>query len=95
MVSRTLQRALERHADHLSERIDAARLSTGRVIGDVASVSSGAAQDGLAVVSVTVGTSETTAAGYATSYTPRVGDRVMCTLFGAQLFVDYAIGGAP
>ncbi|MGZ6780294.1 MAG: hypothetical protein ACXVGO_15025 [Mycobacterium sp.] len=93
--SRELQHATERFADHYSQRIERARLSTGRDVGTVTSVTGGLAKDGRAVVAVTIRGQENTAEGYNRTYAPAVGDRVMCTWIGNQLFVDYPIGGAP
>lgn len=93
--SRALLRAAHKLADRNSERVHAAKADSGLRIGTVASVTGGAASDGLAVVTVTIRGVETTAAGYNVSYTPSVGQRVRCSLVDSQLFVDFAIGGAP
>jgi hypothetical protein len=93
--SRELHRAARKFADRNSERIHVARTDNGLRIGTIASVTGGAASDGLAVVTVTVRGQETTAAGYNVSYTPVVGQRVRCSIVDQQLFVDFAIGGAP
>lgn len=93
--SRDLLRAARRHADRTSERIRVATTGNGLRVGTIASVTGGAASDGLAVVTVNIRGEETTAAGYNVSYTPSVGQRVRCSLVDNQLFVDFAIGGAP
>lgn len=82
-----------RLADHLSSVIP----RDGRpVFADVTTVTAGAASDGNALVKVTRFDSEVTATGgYANSYTPGVGDRVLCQYVDNQLFIHGKAIGQP
>lgn len=92
---RALARAARRVADQNTRKTAAA--DTGRrVVATVATVDPGAASDGNAVVTVTWRDGTAAAAGYASSYTPAVGHRVMCDLLpDGQLVVAYRIIGQP
>lgn len=93
-LQRQLRRAAHRAADQQSAavaRVPASR----RVLATVASVTAGAASDGLSVITVTWRNGTVTAAGYDRDKTFTVGQRVVCDLIDNQLIVDFAVGGAP
>jgi len=92
-LSRQLQAAARRFSDGQSER--AARTPTGRIVATVADVQPGAASDGNALVMVTWRGGYYTANGYASSYTPAIGHRVVCDYIDNQLIVAYRVVGAP
>lgn len=95
MTARDVLRVARLKADRNSRRLKDARDAAGDFYATVASVTGGAASDGLAVVTVTIRGDETTAAGYNLSYTPAVGQRVICTYINNQLNIICAVGGAP
>lgn len=95
MTSRLLADAARRFADHQSVRVAAAAASTGIEFATVDSVSAGAASDGNARVTVTWRGTSAVANGYVNSYTPRVGDRVVCANEGDQLVIVGKIIGQP
>lgn len=88
-------RNARRFADQQSTRFASAR-GSDRVIAIVTTAVPGGSADGSAyLVKVTWHGTEATAAGYAASYTPAVGHRVVCTFIDSQLIVDYRIVGQP
>lgn len=92
--SRALATAVRRFADANSTAIKEAK-ATGRFVATVAVVTAGAASDGNALVSVTWRGALVTVEGYAASYTPIAGHRVVCDLIKNQLFIAYRIIGQP
>lgn len=86
--------AVHRFADVNSARINAAA-DVGRVITTVASVTAGGARDGNAKVTVTWRGASCVVSGYAASYTPVVGHRVVCDFIDNQLIIAYRIIGQP
>lgn len=92
--SRELAQAARRFADRNSARladVAGARL----IITTVQTVTVGGASDGNALVTVLWRGQEITTAGYPASYTPTVGDRVLCALVESQLLVVLPIIGQP
>lgn len=90
---RALAAASRRFADSLSERL--ADATSKQVIATVTTVTPGAAADGNALVAVTWRGTEATVNGYADSYTPAVGHRVVCAYIDNQLLVQHRIVGYP
>lgn len=86
MLSREIARAAGRLADQQSDRL-ADVPTTRAVIATVTTVTAGAAPGGNALVKVTWRGQELTAASYLASYTPSVGQRVLCLLIDNQLIV--------
>ena len=94
MPPRALASAARRHADRTSDRI-AAIPASRMVVASVAAVTAGAAGDGNALVTVTYDGATVTAAGYAASYTPVVGHRVLCAIPDRQVIVVCRVIGYP
>lgn len=89
-----IARAARRNADHQSQRISTAGVRP--VIATVTTAMAGGSHDGTAyLVKVTWRGLEVTAAGYAASYTPAVGHRVVCAFIDNQLIVLCRIVGQP
>lgn len=77
--SRRMTAAARRLADQNTERTQGAETRAEIVFGTVVTVTAGAGRDGNPLVSVRIGTGVVQAsAGYLPSYTPLVGQRVMC-----------------
>ena len=93
-VSRPLARAVRQFADSQSERLAAAPDSEA-IVADVNTVTAGAASGGTALVTLKWNGGIVTAAGYAASYTPAVGHRVVCDYIDSQLFIAYRVIGQP
>lgn len=86
--------AARRVADRQSRAIaDAA--GSGQIVTTVTTVTAGAAADGNARVTVTWRGKEITVSGYAASYTPVAGHRVVCDRIDDRLFIAYRIIGYP
>lgn len=93
-MNRELAAAARRFADATSARIADAP-GARQIIATVSTVTAGAASDGNALVTVSWRGVDITAAGFAASYTPIVGHRVVCDLIDNQLIVAYRIVGQP
>ena len=95
-LRRRLRDAAHHAADQQTARVARVQaVASQRVIATVATITAGAASDGLAVIAVTWRNGTVTAAGYDKTKTFAVGDRVMCDLIDGQLLVDFPIGGTP
>jgi hypothetical protein len=94
MASRRLTQAAFRFADRNSERL-AALPATRQILATVSTVTPDAAADGNALVTVTWRGGDYECAGYANSYTPVAGDRVLCALVDDQLIVAFRLVGYP
>jgi hypothetical protein len=93
-LSRELERQARRLSDQQSDRIRATS-PTGNFYATVSSVSAGGSQDGNALVAVRWRGAEVTVAGYAASYTPVVGHRVVCALIDNQVEIMHRSIGHP
>lgn len=93
-MNRELAAISRRFADTNSSRIAAAE-STRQVLVTIATVTVGGAGDGNALVKVSWRGQTVTVAGYAASYTPVVGHRVVCDYIDNQLIVAYRVIGQP
>lgn len=94
MPSGRMAQAARRLADGTTGRM--ASLPTSRqVLATIASVTAGGAADGNALVTVLWRGQAVTAAGYAASYTPVVGHRVVCDFVDSQLLIAYRVVGSP
>lgn len=87
-------KAARRLADQQTRQVTASA-GARAVVATVTSITPGAAVGGLPLVHVTWRGEQTTAAGYAAGYQPVLNQRVKCSLFDQQLFIDYAIVGQP
>lgn len=94
-LSRELLSAAVGFADATSDRIADTSGGTARLIATVTAVVAGAASDGNAKVTVTWRGKPLIASGYASSYTPVNGHRVLCDLIDNQLIVAYRVIGKP
>lgn len=92
-MNRDLARAARRFADSTSDRI--ADQPTGQFFATVVSVTPNAASDGNAVVTIEWRGAVVTAAGYAASYTPVKGHRVVCTYIDNQPVIAHRVIGQP
>jgi hypothetical protein len=92
-LSRELEVATRRFVDQNTERIE--EQPTSRAVATVKTVEAGAASDGNALVTVTWRGSDVIANGYASSYTPAVGHRVVCDYIDNQLTIAYRVVGTP
>lgn len=94
MTSRQVRRAAHRLADRQTARY--AEVPNGRdMIATVTSVTTGAATDGGAVVTVTYRGEELTVAAYITSHTPVAGERSLLRSVDNQLILIGRLGGFP
>lgn len=87
--------AVRRFADANTARIAAATSNSRQIIASIVTVTAGAASDGNAKVQVSWRGTVCTANGYAASYTPVVGHRVVCDFTDSQLIIAYRIIGQP
>lgn len=94
MSAAALASAARRLADQQAAKITAAS-GGGQVIATVVAVTAGAASDGNALVQVTFRGQAVTVSGYADTYTPAVGHRVVCAYIDNQLVVQHRIIGHP
>lgn len=95
MLSRVLQRELHGLADQASDRLSDLRGLWPVYLATVSTLSPGQAGDGNTLVAVTWRGQEITCAGYASSYTPAVGHRVLCLAVDHQLVIAFRIVGYP
>lgn len=93
-LSRAAATAVRRFADSTSARITEAARS-GPIVVQVTAVAPGAAKDGNALVTITWRGATARVNGYAASYTPVVGHRVVCDYIDNQLVIAYRVIGAP
>ena len=92
--SRRVQRAAHRLADQQRNRL--AELPSSRLlIATVATVTTGTASDGGAVVTVTYRGEAVQVAAYITPHVPIAGDRCVCALVDDQLIILGRLGGFP
>lgn len=92
-LSRELNQAVRRFADQNTDRL--ADQPTVRFLTTVTAVTAGGASDGNALVKVTWRGAELTVNGYAASYTPVVGHRVVCDYIDNQPIIAYRVVGQP
>lgn len=92
--SRVVGDVARRLADQISRQV-AAPPQDRFFHATVATVTAGAASDGNARVTVTWRGAALTASGYAASYTPVVGHRVLCVLADGQLSILHRSVGYP
>lgn len=92
-ISRRLQQQAIRNADR---RLDQRKEETpAQFYATVSSVSAGGSRDGNALVAVRWRGAEVTVAGYAASYTPVVGHRVVCMTIDNQIEISHRSIGHP
>lgn len=92
-LSRRLQQQARQFADQQSDKSSGGGVRP--IVATVSAVSAGGASDGNALVAVRWRDQQVTVAGYAASYTPAVGHRVMCLLVDSQLVIAFRIVGHP
>lgn len=86
--------AVRRYQDAIARRLNEADNSR-QIVATIATVTAGGAKDGNALVQVTWRGATLTVKGYAASYTPVVGHRVVCDYVDNQLIVAYRVVGQP
>lgn len=88
--------AARRYVDSTTGKARIAQQGASRqVMATISAVVTGGAGDGNALVVVQWRDAQITAAGYAASYTPVVGHRVVCHLIDNQLIVAHRVIGQP
>lgn len=90
-MNRELATAVRRFADATGDRIDAAATG-GPIIASIATVTANGRPNG-ALVTISWRGKTYAVAGYAASYTPVVGHRVVCDYVDNQIFIAYRIIG--
>jgi hypothetical protein len=87
--------AARRNTDWIEQTVTAAAASVAPFVATVTAVTAGAARDGTATVTAKWRGKTNVIEGYLNSYTPAIGDRVVCVSVDSQVFILGRIIGCP